>query len=476
MEILVLEASTVSAKAAVFDLERGLVDSCSKPFATDVDTTMKHDIDKVMDALLEMGGTVAWGHDIQAIGCVCTGHSSIFLDQSLRPISPVFTWTFSQGSELTQAIRADHALTRALYQESGCMVHIIYPLYRSMYLRKTTDLPVNSSYIVSEGSCIFHYLTGERAESQSVASTSGFANIRTLQWSETIAAFSGIATKQFFPICSNHYAAPLRAEAAQRLHVKAGIPVSIPMVDGALNQLGAGMIDAGKMTVSIGTSGAMRIASEQPILPERMGTWCYHTLDKYLCGATISGAANCVDWFRRSHLPGHSYTKLEEMISIPEQDAPVFLPFLFGERCPGWRDERSGGFFNVRGSHTAADFYTAILEGIVFNLYQNYDILASVNGAPQEINLSGGVLNSAKWTQMVSDIFGHELITNTFSQMATVGAACLAFEQCGGVKSAAEYSLPRSTVRIIKPDMQRHAHYQKRFVHYLDIYEKTHNI
>ena len=473
MEILVLEASTVSAKATVFDLEKGIVDSCSKPFATDVLTTAEHDIHRVIDTLLEMGGNVAAGHDIQAIGCVCTGHSSLFLDSTLTPISPAYTWTYNHGTELTRGIRADHALTRKLYQESGCMVHTIYPLYRSMYLRKTTELPVDSSYIVSEGSYIFYYLTGERAESESVATTSGFANISTLEWSEAIAEFSGIATSQFFPIRSNHYAAPLRAEAAQRLHVKAGIPVSVPMMDGALNQLGAGMIGAGKMTVSIGTSGAMRVTSDHPILPERMGTWCYNTLDKYLCGATISGATNCVDWFRRGYLPDRSYADLEEMIRVPDEDGPIFLPFLFGERCPGWQDERAGGFFDVKDQHTPADLYTAILEGIVFNLYQNYDILSSAGGVPEEIHLSGGVLNSAKWTQMVADIFGHAMTTNTFAQIATVGAACLAFEQCGGVRSAVDYHLPLSTVRVIQPDMQRHAHYQKRFARYLDIYEKN---
>lgn len=471
MEILVLEASTVSAKAAVFDLERGLLSSCSKPFATDVQSTAEHDVQLVLDTLLEMGAQAAQGHDIQAIGCVCTGHSSLLLDASMQPLSPAYSWTYHHGSELTRSIRTDRQLTASLYQETGCMVHTIYPLYRSMYLRENTNLPVSSSYIVSEGSYLFYRLTGEQAESESVATTSGFANIHTLQWSRHVADFSGISTDQFFPIRSNHYAAPLSDWAARQLHVRPGIPVSIPMMDGALNQLGAGMLGEGGMTISIGTSGAMRITSSRPLLPERMGTWCYQTLDTYLCGATISGATNCVDWFRRACLPGLSYSALEDMIRVPTEDAPVFLPFLFGERCPGWQDERAGGFFDVRDHHGPSELYTAVLEGIVFNLYQNYDILVSAGGDPKSIHLSGGVLNSPRWAQMTADIFGHDLITNTFSQIATVGAACLAFEQCGGVAHAAQYGLPSSTVRIIRPDMQRHAHYRKRFARYLELYE-----
>ena len=32
-------------------------------------------------------------------------------------------------------------------------------------------------------------------------------------------------------------------------------------------------------------------------------------------------------------------------------DVPVFLPFLFGERCPGWCDSRRAGFYQVKASH-----------------------------------------------------------------------------------------------------------------------------
>lgn len=473
MNVLVLEASTVSAKATVFNFDKGIVSNCSKAFCHDEKSTAEHDPELVLKTVFEMGAQVAEGYEIDAIGCVCTGHSSMLMDKDMNPISPTYTWTYNHGSEFTTKIREDADLTSFLYHETGCMVHTIYPLYRNMYLRDILGLPVDKSLIVSEGSHIFYKLTGKRVESPTTSATSGFANVNTWQWSEALTDFSGISTDQFLPVESCYFSAPLMPEAAKILGVRAGTPVCIPVIDGSLNQLGAGMMDSGYMTMSLGTSGAMRIASDAPLLPDSMATWCYNLIDKYMCGATISGCTNCVDWFKRCFFPDHSYSDLENMIKMPGENSPVFLPFIFGERCPGWRDNRPGGFYNMRDYHHEDDMYTSILEGIAFNMYQNYGVLTELGGKAKAIHLSGGVLNSPKWTQMVTDIFGHEMITNTFEQIASVGAACMAFRRCGAVKSERDYHLPEDTVRIVKPDMERHDIYKKHFEKYLEVYNKV---
>ena len=139
--------------------------------------------------------------------------------------------------------------------------------------------------------------------------------------------------------------------------------------DGALNQVGAGALKPGVMTFSVGTSGALRMSVEKPILPKKPSTWCYLSPNGWLSGAATSGACNCLDWLKTKFFtPNIPYEAIEAQAGEVE-DMPIFLPFLFGERCPGWNDEWQGGFCNLLPQHGPADMYHSVQEGVLFNLY-----------------------------------------------------------------------------------------------------------
>lgn len=93
------------------------------------------------------------------------------------------------------------------------------------------------------------------------------------------------------------------------------------------------------MTLSMGTSAAIRMSYPEPILPQTPSTWCYYGAEgKRIVGAATSGAGNCVEWFAKKMLLGnYKYRELDDMVAQRYSqpfDAPIFLPFNFGERCP----------------------------------------------------------------------------------------------------------------------------------------------
>ncbi len=51
-------------------------------------------------------------------------------------------------------------------------------------------------------------------------------------------------------------------------------------------------------------------------------------------------------------------------------DGLICLPYLLGERAPIWNADAKGVFFGVSADHTKIHFLRAVLEGIVFSLYQ----------------------------------------------------------------------------------------------------------
>ena len=106
----------------------------------------------------------------------------------------------------------------------------------------------------------------------------------------------GISSSQLGKVITYEEVSPLTDEGAELLGITPGIPVVGACSDGGLNQVGAGATASGIMTFSVGTSGAIRLSTEEPVLPEDPGTWCYLSPAGYLSGAATSGCCNCVDW------------------------------------------------------------------------------------------------------------------------------------------------------------------------------------
>ena len=113
-------------------------------------------------------------------------------------------------------------------------------------------------------------------------------------------------------------ARPLNARAAALLGVSPGIPVVPAHSDGALNQIANCAAVVGRMTFSVGTSGAIRLTTDRPVLPEGHQLWSYFGVTDWMSGAAVSGACNCIDWFREKFMGGRmSFAELDLGEELP---------------------------------------------------------------------------------------------------------------------------------------------------------------
>jgi gluconokinase len=339
------------------------------------------------------------------------------------------------------------------------MVNTTYPAIRLLYL-KGKGLGFSGAFVSSESSYMFYRLTGKRWASDCTGSGSGLLNTHTRQWDPDVLGEIGFTTDQIGRVVTYRDIVPLSTEGAALLGLRPGIPVVPAHPDGALNQVGSGALVEGKMTFSVGTSGALRLSAAGPVLPESMSTWCYMAPDAWMSGAATNGACNCVDWAKPLLFPGKSYREVEA--EPPDyRNLPFFLPFLWGERCPGWNDEREGGFGGLRPEHTALDMYFSVLEGVLFNLYQCYRELQAVAGTPREIKLSGGILKSRAWQQMAADIFGEEMHCESIPNASMLGAAVLGLFALGRISSLRDWETGGG--EVLRPDREKHRIFQERF-------------
>ena len=240
----------------------------------------------------------------------------------------------------------------------------------------------------------------------------------------------------------------------------------------ALNQVGNYAQKRGIMTLSIGTSGALRVTTDQPVLPKGNELWCYCGVNGWLSGAAISGACNCLNWFVEDFLHDQfTYDQLEQLAD-EEKDVPAFLPFLFGERCPGWDDQRRGGFLHIEPDSLVQEFYFGLQMGILFNLYQCYRVMCLESGTPDQIYVSGGIVHSERWLQMLADIFRNEFYVAEYPNASSMGAVALAMHAIGELDQIDDFSAGKGESRLITPNKDRYPYYRRQFDRYLKAYKE----
>ena len=468
MNILVLEASTTSAKALLYDTDACKFDVKVRAYTGNYEDVTIHDAENVYGQMIALGREVAKGKDISMISLSGTWHSLLLCDSEVKPVTPVYLWGYRGAAKICQELRDNSSYIRWFYNKTGCMVNALYPVFKLHFLKKE-GYDLSKYYILGQGTYNNYRLTGKRITTECLASGTGLFNIYTKTYDPEILKEVGIAEEQLSEVVDYRHTYPLTEEAARELGVKAGIPVIPTSADGGLNQVGVGASVEGVMTFSVGTSGAIRLTTKQPVLPQQPSTWCYMSPKTWLSGAATNGCCNCIDWYK-NHAFGSevSYADIENGITDCETN-PVFLPFLFGERCPGWNDERKGGFLEILPRHKRNDLYLSVQEGVLFNLFHCYQLLTKVNQAPTRIKFSGGILNSPAWSQMCADIFKRDLEVDNNKHGSLLGGAVLAMELAGVIDDVREFDPAPAYVIHPNPDME--TFYEQKFERYMKCYK-----
>ncbi len=472
MNILVLEASTSSAKAMVYSSEGEILREHSAPYRGREFSVAVQNPQKVLEGLLTVGKEAAEGFPIDGISLGGTWHSLLLADRAGRPKTDCYTWAYTGAADTAARFRQDEGETVRYYHKTGCMTHSTYPFFKWLHLGEEGLSLRPGDQLMTQGAYIYYQLTGQAVESVSMASGSGFLNLHSRTWDGELLERASLGEENFPRLEEHTYTSSLRGDMAGILGLQARIPVIPAHPDGALNQVGSGALGDGVMTLSAGTSGAIRMAFDRPYLPVHPSIWCYCVPGKYLAGAATSGCTNCLDWFAGQVLGGrYSLRELDQMAEASGPDTPVFLPFLFGERCPGWHNSRLGGFLGVKGSHSPGQLYRAILEGALFNLYQCYEVLTREAYSPREIRASGGVMKSPLWLQMLADIFGREITVHPSEQASMLGAAALGLTALGAMDSPERF--PVGEGKVICPNPENRVLYQEKYARYRESYARV---
>ena len=93
---------------------------------------------------------------------------------------------------------------------------------------------------------------------------------------------------------------------------------------------------------------------------------------------------------------------------------------------------------------------------------------SSARGAPKEIRLSGGILNSEYWTQMAADIFGAPMVCADIPHASLIGAAMMGAQALD--VNADLFDAQAGKTVYPRPEMT--ARYAEKYARYIEAYER----
>jgi len=464
---MALDVGTSSARAAMYDAGgRPLPDRFHQiPYepATTADGGVEHDPARLFDAVVACVDEVQRGRggdELLGVAVTTFWHGLLGFDAAQRPVTPVYMWADTRAAGEAALLRSSLDAA-AVHARTGCHLHSCYwPAKLRWLARARPEEMRRVTRWGSFGEYLELQLFGAAATSVSMASGTGVFDQDACAWDAEALAAAGVDARQLFPLCDRGDSRlELRTRWAGRWRKLRRVPWFPAVGDGAAGSVGSDCTDATRIALNVGTSAAMRVVG--PSVAPPPGLWRYR-IDRRLSivGGATSEGGNVYAWLSDVlKLPPEASVEAALARALPDAHHLTVLPFLAGERAPGWRDDRRAAITGLSLHTTPLEILQSGLEAVALRLAAIHALLAPLADAGAAIVASGGALARLRvWTQMIADAIGRPVSASRETEATSRGAALLALQSLGVVRDLATARAPLG--ETFEPAPARHARYQ----------------
>ncbi len=411
---------------------------------------------------------------VSSAGFSAAMHTLICLDEKGEPLTNSITWADTRSSEEAKML-LESAEGSGIYERTGTPIHTMSPLTKLHWLKKhRADLYRKTKKFVSIKEFLFYRWFGAEVVDYSIASATGLFDVHNKHWDKRVLASLDITNNRLNEPVPPAYVLP---ELKDNIRTAAGLPEGIVFAaggsDGALANLGIGALNPGETALTIGTSGAVRQMSSTPAVSKNQRTFCYaFDEEAWIVGGPTNNGGIAFQWLQKIFKNNNIEQLLEDASQVqPESSSLLFLPYLQGERAPVWDPGARGGFINLSIEHDQKHLTRAVLEGVIFSVYDVFNSVEETAGPTKQLFVSGGFARSPLWLQITADVFGRELLIPASHQSSAWGAAWCSMIASGEKTSYQEIKECIPMKEPIYPNKHNHAVYQKLFTKYRGLYE-----
>jgi gluconokinase len=398
-------------------------------------------------------------------------HSVMAIDAQGNALTPLVIWADTRSTEQANEIKSK-GLAQKIYEITGTPVHPMSPLCKLMWWQQhQLEIIEKAHRFLSIKEFVIYRLTGEFLVDYSTASATGLFDSEKLTWSELAHQLHGVSLSKFStPVSIYHQIEKINEAWVNELQLSSDCKIILGASDGCSAQLGSGAMDEGELSITLGTSGAVRMASKKRII-DSTGSVFNYLLDEstFICGGATNNGTALLNWYASLFDGGASKNMIEfvketEAIAVGA-DGLIFLPYLLGERAPIYDADARGVFFGISIGHNHLHFQRALLEGICFAIKSILAAIEKFVGKSQRIIVSGGITHSPEWLQLLSNVLGRELIVPDSTDASAMGAAIIGFKSLGVTMER-----PQVAEIKIRPDGKTTTLYEEQFKIFESLY------
>ena len=383
------------------------------------------------------------GQDVEGIGLSGQMHGLVLLDEADQVIRPALIWCDQRSQAQVDFVNAKIGKEKVLaYTANPVLTGFTLP--KLLWVRDNE--PQNFERVrkmLLPKDYLRFCLTGEYATEVSDASGTSLFDVVNRRWSYEMMDGLGL-DRGILPSCaeSSEVSGVVSAAAAEATGLKAGTPVVGGGGDQASSAVGNGIVEAGIVSCTLGTSGVVFAHMEKVAYdPQgRVHTFCHAVRGKWHVMGVTQGAGLSLQWFRNRLAPGASYDALTaEAATAPAGSQGLYwLPYLMGERTPHLDALARGGWIGLTNKHARADLIRSLLEGVSYSQKDCLDIIEELGVAVESVRASGGGATSPFWRQLLADIFNKRVVVLATQEGSAYGAALLAEVGTGAYASVPE--------------------------------------
>ncbi len=477
--ILSVDLGTTSCKTVLFDTDFNVVAIAKKAY----DTSYPHHgwaeqpayqwwraLKENTQAVIEESSVDP--AKIIAVGIDAFSTTVLPVDQEGDPLRPGLIWMDRRATKQADWIAEN--LKDELWEINGNISDAGNPAPKIMWIKENEpEIYKRTHLFLHANGYLVYRLTGEYSMDKSEAGLSQMCNTTTGEYSDVLLDGCGIDRAKLPPIfnCTD-VVGKVTAEAAAKTGLVEGTPVIAGSMDNVAAGLGAGVAKGGKVFISGGTVTTNNVCLSEPKYNHNLHIYPHIVPGTWITSGGVDFGGAGLKWFKEL-LEVESLDEIDELAntSVCAKSSVIFLPYMVGQRCPVWNDNTSGVLIGLKPTTTRQDLIRAFMEGTTYGSRHVLSIVEEEGVEIDDIKITGGSANSAKWVQIFSDVIGKPIDIPGEGDLPPLGIAIAAAYGVGAIKSFDE-GIEKIAVRdSFTPDAANHEYYTEMYSVFRNLYE-----
>ena len=478
--ILALDYGTTALKAALYDENLAQLGVVSRewtyiyPQSGHIEHPAELYWEKTVSAVNELLDKCGGRDSLEGVSVTGQAETLIALDKEGNAIGNAIVWLDTRAQEECEQFSREYPAEKLYVATGNTGFDPVMPVLKLKWMQKHEPeryAATDTFLLIKE--YIIYKLSGKRVGEYSAQSCSGYFNIKTGAWEESILEYAGIDAAKLPELHDSQYVVGgLCEKACAEMGLNAGVQVVNGLLDQCASLIGAGAIDDTQITETTGTVLAIGATlSEFDGSTPDMLVLRHGLKDKFLALPNCSTAGVLLKWFRDEFMPaGADYNAINAEIAARgrAESGLLLLPHFAGYLSPVNNAQARGVLYGLSLDTTRCDVAHAIMEGVGFLLRENLELLEKHGISSKRIISLGGGAKSPIWLNIKANICRCEMLTLQDDESTALGCAINACLALGKIQ---ENDIPNyiHTRECYAPEAGGMDIYQKKYQSYCDL-------